>query len=394
MDRSDAKPRINTQILEEAADWLIELNSGGADHALRQRFDAWLRTSPEHVRAYLEMLPIWEDGASLPTSGDASIDELLALGKQDTNVVSLSSEEAAGGVRRAADDAPRFPGWWPRGLAVAATIVIAVGASVGWWLHGQRGTYATDIGEQRSLSLEDGSTINLNARSKVRVRFGSERRAVELLEGQALFKVAKDAARPFVVEVDGTRVRAVGTQFDVSRRRRGTVVTVLEGSVAVSPEAPATFEGRTAAPRADQESNGAVRIRSRSARDDAGAPDLATSESVPSRGLTTEVVITAGEQVTVSGTAASRTVRANLAHATAWTQGQLVFDASTLGEVVDEFNRYNNRPLVIRDTALASFPITAAFASADPAPLVRFLERQANIRVTETGEAIEISSRP
>ncbi len=82
-------------------------------------------------------------------------------------------------------------------------------------------TYATGIGEQRSIVLADGSTVDLNSRSKIRIRFSSERRGVELIEGQALFKVAKDHARPFVVDSDGTRVRAVGTQFDVYRKRRG-----------------------------------------------------------------------------------------------------------------------------------------------------------------------------
>src|SRR5205823_2531257 len=86
---------------------------------------------------------------------------------------------------------------------------------------------------ERSIALPDGSLIELNARSSVRVRFTSNERAVELFEGQALFRVAKDPARPFIVSSDGKRVRAVGTQFDVYRKKASTTVTVLEGRVTV-----------------------------------------------------------------------------------------------------------------------------------------------------------------
>jgi transmembrane sensor len=135
----------------------------------------------------------------------------------------------------------------------------------------------------------------------------------------------------------------------VNRSRRGTVVTVVEGTVAVSgssePSAP---------PRA----------------------------------------VTAGEQVTVSESVIPAATRANVATATAWTQRRLVFDASTLGEVVEEFNRYNTRRLILRDHALESFPITAAFSSPDPASLVRFLEAQPTLHVVSGRDEIEISTRP
>src|SRR6202042_1786963 len=93
--------------------------------------------------------------------------------------------------------------------------------------------YATSLGEQRSIQFEDGSTVELNSRSKVRVKYSKQERDVELIEGQALFHVAHDVSRPFIVAVGPTRVRAVGTQFDVYKRSNGTVVTVVEGRVAV-----------------------------------------------------------------------------------------------------------------------------------------------------------------
>jgi len=105
---------------------------------------------------------------------------------------------------------------------------------------GSSGPLCDDVGEQRSIALADGSIIDLNARSRIRVRLSKDERDVELLQGQALFHVAKDNSRPFVVRSDTTVVRAVGTEFDVYRKKNGTVITVLEGRVVVESPYAAT----------------------------------------------------------------------------------------------------------------------------------------------------------
>lgn len=104
--------------------------------------------------------------------------------------------------------------WQLASRVLAAAFVVAL-VSVSAWLYAERNTYGTGIGEQRSITLSDGSIIELNAHSKVRVAFHDRERDLELLEGQALFRVAKNRNRPFVVHAGGTSVRAVGTQFDV-----------------------------------------------------------------------------------------------------------------------------------------------------------------------------------
>jgi transmembrane sensor len=104
------------------------------------------------------------------------------------------------------------------------------------------------------------------------------------------------------------------------------------------------------------------------------------------------VYLSAGEQLTVTPKIERKTTHPNVIAATAWTQHRLVFDAATLGDVVEEFNRYNVRPLVLHDTTLANFPISAAFASTDPASLVRFLQAQPGIRVTTSSDEIGIAA--
>src|SRR5262249_53251968 len=117
-------------------------------------------------------------------------------------------------------------------LKAASFVIVCLAAAAAYWWAGNP-VYSTDIGEQRTIALKDGSRVELNARSKIKVLYSKERRSIELIEGQALFSVAKDPTRPFVVSSGNARVRAVGTQFDLYRKPVGTVVTVVEGRVAV-----------------------------------------------------------------------------------------------------------------------------------------------------------------
>jgi transmembrane sensor len=261
-------------------------------------------------------------------------------------------------------------------FALAAVVLISLGGVAGWYgLY--RNTYATDIGEQRSIVLADGSSLELNSRSRVRIRYTQEQRDVDLLEGQALFRVAHEAKRPFVVHSGTTRVLAVGTQFDVYKKAGATVVTVVDGKVEVL--VGAALATSTDAPRATP-------------------LPLAGSKSLGSEA----VFLAAGEQLTVP---AGKPVRAtnpspddssqmtNVAAATAWTQHKLVFESAPLTEVAQEFNRYNRRPLVITDPEIASMRISGMFSSADPALILKFLRTQPELTLEETDTEIRISKR-
>src|SRR4029453_12129451 len=151
-----------------------------------------------------------------------------------------------------------------------------------------------------------------------------------------------------------TRIRAVGTQFDVYRKPTGTVVTVVEGRVSVKEAADT---------RSEQ--------------------------------LLDPVLLSTGEQLTVSLTApAALTPKpANLKAATAWTQRRLIFSGAPLAEVASEFNRYNERRLIIDTSGLDNFRINGIFSSADPAALLGFLREQPGVAVVETDREIRISKK-
>ncbi len=346
---------LNAQILEEASEWLVEFTTDAPDLAARRRFDAWLRRSPEHVRTYLELLPIWKQGTVAQFARDQGPEALIAYARTEGNVVPLcQAQQEPTRVGRSSVKRLKV-----RRLAMAAAALVALVGATFVWQAADRGTaYTTGIGEQRSVVLADGSTLELNTDSSVRTRFNERQRSIELLRGQALFSVAVDSRRPFVVDVGDTRVRAVGTQFDVYRKKVGTVVTVVEGRVVVS------------------------------------SASLPVDPAAPAAGA----LLSAGEQMAIPAAAPQgqlQALPANLAISTAWTQRRLVFDAAYLPQVVEEFNRYNTRQLVIADAALERFPITGTFSSTSPDSLIRFLQAQPGIAVqfATSGDQVRIFSR-
>jgi transmembrane sensor len=437
--------KLNTQIYSEASDWLVEFRSGDADATGRKEFYHWLRTSPEHMRAYLELAAIWNEGSRLDPDHRFDDEDLIQQARTEANVAPLaelevphssssseatdrnqtvrSSAQPAGRVRISVENLRvRFGA---RFLAIAASALVAI---FGVRAYSERNTYSTAIGEQRSLALADGSTVELNAHSKIRVRFAADRRTVELLQGQALFYVAKDRTRPFVVESGGAEVRAVGTEFDVYRRTSGTTVTVIEGRVAVLPplatqEAPPAH-GMAASQLPDQNqtarasaSRNPIHVRGEGGIRPPGGdgppqatrgggsaealpgenPGSARGETSPSNGPVAnagEFLLGAGEQVILTAQATVKQKQPDIAAATAWTHRRLVFQSATLTEVAEEFNRYNARQLVINDPELAGFHITGVFASTDPGSLIRFLQARPGIMVTEKNGEILVTRKP
>jgi transmembrane sensor len=422
MKSKQPRLKLNRQILDEASEWFVDFRVGDVDSSARERFDLWLRQSPEHIRAYMEIANTYVVLPALNPARKVDVQELIAYARSEGNVVPFEHTtrpnqplsragdlDGESRVERGAPNAHPSPRRRrPRVFALAASIVMAcVTASLLARLAVQwHSTYATDIGERRSITLEDGSTIDLNARSKVRIKFSKGERDVELLDGQALFGVTHDVSRPFVVRSGTAVVRAVGTQFDVYRKRSGTTVTVVEGRVAVlsndprppaAPSAPAAA-GEGQGVRIPSPSNGesvlphqhSVLSSQSSALPPSPSPQHSVLSTFPSPG---EVFVSAGEQVTVTERPIPAPQQANVAAVTAWTQHQLVLDASPLSDVVDGFNRYNTRQIVIADRALVDFHVSGVYSSTDPASLIRFLRQQPGIDVIDTDEGVRITRK-
>jgi len=339
----------------EAADWFARLQAGDMERAEREQFVEWLRESHVHVaemlvvqiHGALERFQRWVDISTGPKT-DAD------------NVVQLPSAQDAHLTERPPPGHPRRMGAGPRIFAVAATVLLIVASIVVLPLiRGQ--VIETDRGERREVVLADGSLLQVDPETRLRVKYSDSVRRVFLERGRALFHVAKNPSRPFLVQADDTTVRAVGTAFGVEQLPRGVIVTVAEGKVAV-------FETSTAI-----SSSGKVVQES-------DRP----SKQIHAAG---EVLLTANQQVMVHNSGLAEAVREiDSQRALAWAQGRLIFQNDELGQAVAEFNRYNHVQLTVTDPELAAEPVSGVFNAAEPEAFVAFLQSVTNIEIVRDGD--------
>jgi transmembrane sensor len=220
------------------------------------------------------------------------------------------------------------------------------------WLGVFSGSYTVETGraERRSIALADGSVVQIDPQTQLRIRFDSHLRQIDLRQGRARFRVAKNPSRPFLVHADSTVVQAVGTEFGVEHRSQGIVVTVAEGRVAV-----AESSGSTAAPVA---------------------------------------MVSTGQQVTVTRSGSAGGVRAvNAERELSWAEGRLTFDNHSVAAVVETFNRYNNLQIHVADPALADRTMSGVFDASDPESFIAFLQSVTSVSVVRSGREITIASK-
>ncbi len=197
--------------------------------------------------------------------------------------------------------------------------------------------YATATGERRDLTLPDGSRVTLNTASQLEVRYSQGRRDLQLVQGQALFHVARNPDRPFVVLAGGSRITALGTTFDVRVQPDGRVnVLLVEGHVRVDP----------------LRRQGLARI----------VPSLARTD------------LEAGQQASAPPAGDITVAAADVERATAWNRGLLIFRNDAVGEAVREVNRYSTIQLVVDDPRVAGLKVSGIFPTARREDFVAALE--------------------
>lgn len=322
-----------------AAYWLATLSDESCSDAERQQFSEWLRASTRNVEEFLRLSTLARTASQRSALWpDRTVESLIAEARASSNVAALESN-------RASSDAPRARRVVPW-LMAASLAFVAIGAAfvvstARWkaWVAGP--AYQTALGEQRSITLEDGSVVELNTRSRLHTQFSRKLRAVELVEGEAIFRVAKDAQRPFRVRTGSTDIVAVGTAFNVNAHDARTIVTVLEGRVRV----------------------------------DAG--------SAP-------IVLDAGEQVIVAP--AQPIVRLSLPDTekvTSWTQRRLIFEETSIADAAAEFARYSSRRIRVDEASIATRKmrdISGVFDATDPGSLIAFLRRDKAVEIVADGD--------
>ncbi|MBX5463405.1 MAG: FecR domain-containing protein [Steroidobacteraceae bacterium] len=300
-----------------AADWYARVRGGQMSEVDAARFRAWL-ANPAHRREFEDLDQLWDDLSAI--EGDADVHAELA------------ASAPASSSRRSA------LGW-----ALAASMLLAIGVAA-FWVQRPAGThYVTAVGEQRTVPLEDGSVVTLNTASELRVNYTATARTVELVGGQATFEVAKDPARPFVVQAGPGHVKALGTVFDVYKTGDNVVVTLIEGKVAVVPEVHEPLS------RAEPGASGSG----------VGSADVGPGAQVA--GLTEGIVLTAGQQLTYTRTAVGEPVAADIRRVLAWRARKLDFADTPLSAAIVEANRYSRVKIALRAPGLENVRISGVF---------------------------------
>jgi transmembrane sensor len=380
MDANDRRVRAT----DEATQWWSRLGTkapADVSETDRQEFTQWLRESPLHVAELLhvahvddtlERFKLWDEFSVSP-------EEIAA------NVVPLSQFK-----RPAAARPPRAVRWF----VAAGVSLIAVAAG---WLAPRSGatTIETDRAERREVVLKDGSVVSLEPETALRVNIGREQRYIVLTRGRALFHVAKDPTRPFIVHAGDTDVRAVGTIFGVEQKNQGIIVTVSEGKVGLfRAVALAASEDDTVNSSSPHEKRGG-RVGTLPAADE-NSNDKERPVSAQLSDQPGEVFLVADQQITVLKSGDATPVqKVDSGRALAWSEGQLIFDSTPLSDVADEFNRYNRVQLHINSPELARRTVSGVFRASDPETLVDFIGVGAHVVVTRRGNAeIVISPGP
>jgi transmembrane sensor len=400
MDASERRKRAGA----EAADWFARLQAGEMERSERRQFVEWLRESYIHVTEMLRIAQIhgelerfehWTRISTGPKTDDDNIGRLPAHSGGD-----LQEPHPYSSIPRPSRLEPRRA--QGRVLAIAAAVVlIAIAAVILPTIRGQ--VIETERGERREVVLSDGSVVVVDPETRLRVKYGDEVRRVFLERGRALFRVAKNANRPFMVRADDTTVRALGTAFGVEQQTRGVIVTVAEGKVAVFPAShaaaaaiPAPGVPGVSAPSPGPQTNTASESGSQggtASPSPRGQVALVPENVQASPGA---LFLTADQQVTVSSSGATEPVREVDSHrALAWAEGRLIFQNDELGKVVAEFNRYNRVKLTVMDPELAAKPVSGVFNASDPEAFVAFLKSVSAVEIVRDGNrSITIVTAP
>lgn len=352
----NAADESKKEIIDAAARWDARLRSSRCTADERAAFRVWEEANPEHAATFERLQAILEAARTL---GDHA--RIRALRDDALLRYRLSTRRRAmiGWAAAASLAAVLFLSYSKQNDPTVARTMIADVAQPQGQVR-DRGspapipadparsvrTYQTDANERTEARLEDGSTVVLNASTRIITRFTGTRRYVEMLGGQAFFRVSKDRMRPFVVRAGDREVIAVGTAFEVRLEKRSLDVTLLEGRVVVKPigEGPAKQE----------------------------------------------ILLAPDQRVIINGNAAPIVKSVNSGIETGWTEGRLYFDDTPLNDAVEQMNRYSAVKVELGDRSLATYRVSGMFRMGSQASFVEALQQYFPITPVRRSEKLVV----
>lgn len=309
---------------EEAAEWVLVLQQPEVTDEEARRFNEWL-SAPPNRHAFDQALGVWEQSAALRRARRRTTAELLEddYDGSEPVAVHLARQRGQQGGRRG------MKSWMTAAaasMAVGALLIVAIVVLSTRMFPEHAETHATGIAQHREVRLSDGSVVTLGAQTAISVRFARGKRTIVLDRGMALFEVAHDKARPFVVEAARGQATALGTVFSVRRDQDDVTVSVADGRVQVDerPEALPSLAPARASLRSER-----------------------------------TAVLVKGERVSYSAEGQLGAVeRTDPGLAMAWRSGLLAYRDEPLLHVIRDLNRYSRHPVVLGDRVVEQMRFT------------------------------------
>lgn len=325
-------------INKEASDWFAKLHRGELTQQQRSDLHGWLMQNPRHGHSLIQMAELWDDMHSLSLLAELiPVDCDPRAVSNNQSFISIVAKPSMVVV-----------------TALAASVILVFSlifmSATDQQVKGKGSpvsepyelVYHAKLGEQSLAQLSDGSSILLNTQTTIKVRFDDSERAVELIEGEAHFDVAKNPEIPFVVYAGNGRIRAVGTAFSVRLDQQRVGVTVTEGVVQVSSDVNSPVKNATGT---------TTTVKTVTLRQNGEAYYRDSIEDV--------------------GYIDAHALEKKLA----WKSGKWLFDGARLDEVIKEANRYLDIKLVIGDPSIANLQVGGYFNIGDIDPLLSALEK-------------------
>ena len=317
---------ISPERIAEAGVWVARLHSGEPDKIAMAGVRQWLKADPMNVRALELCTEIWEESANL------------------RRITPFETQVPA--PRRHHRFLP---------MAAAAVALLTVVGMILWLVPAADLT--TEVGEQRLVTLQDGTHVFLNTATRIAVNFDAHARWVELKSGEALFDVAKKPTWPFIVKAGDRQIKALGTSFVVRRDATQTAVTLVEGIVSVTADGSSHSQGVSTP----------------------AAPQVFTLKP--------------GQRLIILGAQARLDVTP-LDKAVAWRRGEIIFDDTNLSDAAAELNRYNKDKLVVEQPSAQAVRVTGLFQTGDSLSFAHAVAQSYGLTVEERKDAIVLSGAP
>ncbi len=350
---TDAAPGRHLDIERAAADWLAQRDADAWSASDSSALEAWLATDTAHRVAFLRLQAAWSESGRMQALGaGVQAGGPPPRGHWNASTLTRNAADSRSTSRRRVARTPWSGQLLIAGFAAAVFCVVAAGWAWQVAHHVDVASYRTAVGEVLTQPLLDGSRVTLASNSEVEVRLSRGERHIDLVRGEAIFAVSKNASRPFVVASKNRLVIAVGTRFSVRRDDIGLRVVVTEGT---------------------------VRLESARAGDSARPSALLPAGSV---------ALVRGDEVLVRSLALADAERM-----LDWRDGLLAFRDTPLAEAAAEFNRYNARQIVIDDDQAGALRVGGSFRWNNAEGFVHLVEQGFPVRADYHDDRIVLHSR-